>query len=185
MRPTIPTVREAVRTRDRRKHSRQVLAAQLRNMASLGRQSFAAHALRLLSRRHRLPCNKRRPGSGCGARSGSEREEHAVLGTSEQCIAVHASDFAVPLMALRRDRAGPSEPAGRTQRFRSPTSFATPGTTRRERETIAAARRTHRLDRDRTLGCGEHELGLPQSPRTVVVRVCANIVRRGRSSPCR
>jgi xanthine dehydrogenase YagS FAD-binding subunit len=44
-------------------------------------------------------CNKRAPGSGCAA-LGGENRWHAVLGTSEQCIAVHASDLAVALVAL-------------------------------------------------------------------------------------
>jgi xanthine dehydrogenase YagS FAD-binding subunit len=45
------------------------------------------------------PCNKRRPGSGCGARDGVHRD-HAVLGHSERCIATHPSDMAVALAAL-------------------------------------------------------------------------------------
>jgi xanthine dehydrogenase YagS FAD-binding subunit len=45
------------------------------------------------------PCNKRDPGSGCAALEGYNRM-HAVLGTSEQCIAAHPSDFAVALVAL-------------------------------------------------------------------------------------
>src|ERR671911_460030 len=44
-------------------------------------------------------CNKRRPGSGCAAIDGENRW-HAVLGTSEHCIAAHASDLAVALVAL-------------------------------------------------------------------------------------
>jgi xanthine dehydrogenase YagS FAD-binding subunit len=44
-------------------------------------------------------CNKREPGSGCAAREGENRW-HAVLGTSENCIAAHASDLAVALVAL-------------------------------------------------------------------------------------
>lgn len=44
-------------------------------------------------------CNKRSPGSGCSARSGHHRN-HAILGTSEACIAVHPSDMAVALTAL-------------------------------------------------------------------------------------
>src|SRR5918997_1948486 len=44
-------------------------------------------------------CNKRAPGSGCSA-IGGENRWHAVLGTSEHCIAVHASDVAVALVAL-------------------------------------------------------------------------------------
>jgi xanthine dehydrogenase YagS FAD-binding subunit len=44
-------------------------------------------------------CNKRVPGSGCAAIDGENRW-HAVLGTSESCIAAHASDLAVALVAL-------------------------------------------------------------------------------------
>ena len=44
-------------------------------------------------------CNKRIPGSGCAA-IGGENRWHAVLGTSENCIAAHASDLAVALVAL-------------------------------------------------------------------------------------
>src|SRR5919202_3301727 len=44
-------------------------------------------------------CNKRAPGSGCSA-IGGENRWHAVLGTSEHCIAAHASDLAVALVAL-------------------------------------------------------------------------------------
>jgi xanthine dehydrogenase YagS FAD-binding subunit len=44
-------------------------------------------------------CNKRTPGSGCAAIDGPNRW-HAVLGTSDHCIAVHASDLAVALVAL-------------------------------------------------------------------------------------
>ena len=44
-------------------------------------------------------CNKRTPGSGCSAIGGQNRW-HAVLGTSEHCIAAHASDLAVALLAL-------------------------------------------------------------------------------------
>jgi xanthine dehydrogenase YagS FAD-binding subunit len=45
------------------------------------------------------PCNKREPGSGCSALHGINRG-HAVLGTSEHCIATHPSDLAVALTAL-------------------------------------------------------------------------------------
>ena len=45
------------------------------------------------------PCNKREPGSGCAALNGFNRI-HAVLGTSDQCIATHPSDMDVALMAL-------------------------------------------------------------------------------------
>src|SRR6266702_4932617 len=44
-------------------------------------------------------CNKRVPGSGCSA-IGGENRWHAVLGTSDHCIAAHPSDLAVALVAL-------------------------------------------------------------------------------------
>ncbi|MFG1299677.1 FAD binding domain-containing protein [Xanthobacter sp. V3C-3] len=44
-------------------------------------------------------CNKRRPGSGCAALEGVSRQ-HAVVGSSEHCIATHPSDMAVALRAL-------------------------------------------------------------------------------------
>jgi xanthine dehydrogenase YagS FAD-binding subunit len=46
-----------------------------------------------------LPCNKRQPGSGCGALKGYNRM-HAIFGASEACIAVHPSDLCVALAAL-------------------------------------------------------------------------------------
>jgi xanthine dehydrogenase YagS FAD-binding subunit len=45
------------------------------------------------------PCNKREPGSGCGAIGGVNRM-HAILGTSKECIATHPSDMCVALAAL-------------------------------------------------------------------------------------
>jgi len=45
------------------------------------------------------PCNKREPGSGCGALGGYVRY-HAILGASEHCVAVHPSDMAVAMSAL-------------------------------------------------------------------------------------
>lgn len=44
-------------------------------------------------------CNKRAPGSGCAARNGFNRI-HAVLGTSESCIATYPGDMAVAMLAL-------------------------------------------------------------------------------------
>src|SRR5205807_9444771 len=54
-------------------------------------------------------CNKRILGSGCAA-IGGENRWHAVLGTSDNCIAAHASDLAVALVAL--DAAGDIRSAG-------------------------------------------------------------------------
>ncbi|WP_312794085.1 xanthine dehydrogenase family protein subunit M, partial [Tianweitania sp.] len=47
-------------------------------------------------------CNKREPGSGCGAINGVNRI-HAILGTSEACIATHPSDMCVALAALEAE----------------------------------------------------------------------------------
>ena len=45
------------------------------------------------------PCNKRQPGTGCSAIDGYTRD-HAILGWSEHCAAVHPSDMAVAMAAL-------------------------------------------------------------------------------------
>jgi xanthine dehydrogenase YagS FAD-binding subunit len=71
---------------------------QIRNMASLGgnlRQRTRCAYLR----DGVSPCNKRDPGAGCAALEGLNRG-HAILGTSEHCIATHPSDFAVALVAF-------------------------------------------------------------------------------------
>ena len=46
-----------------------------------------------------MPCNKREPGTGCGALEGINRM-HAIFGWSDQCVAVHPSDMCVALVAL-------------------------------------------------------------------------------------
>jgi xanthine dehydrogenase YagS FAD-binding subunit len=46
------------------------------------------------------PCNKREPGTGCSAIGGHNRNVHAVLGTSQQCIAAHPSDMCVAMAAI-------------------------------------------------------------------------------------
>jgi xanthine dehydrogenase YagS FAD-binding subunit len=71
---------------------------QLRNMASIG-GNLVQRTRCTYFRDVAMPCNKREPGSGCPAISGANRM-HAVLGTSEQCVATHASDVAVALVAL-------------------------------------------------------------------------------------
>lgn len=45
------------------------------------------------------PCNKRQPGTGCGAIGGVNRQ-HAIIGSSAACIATHPSDMAVAMRAL-------------------------------------------------------------------------------------
>jgi len=73
-------------------------SAQIRNMATVGGnmlQRTRCHYFYDTA----LPCNKREPGSGCGALEGFNRM-HAIFGTSDHCIAVHPSDMSVALAAL-------------------------------------------------------------------------------------
>ncbi|MFI1968508.1 FAD-binding molybdopterin dehydrogenase [Streptomyces cinnamoneus] len=71
---------------------------QLRHMATMGGNLLQRTRCRYF-RDPSVACNKREPGTGCGAVGGFNRM-HAVLGTSPQCIATHASDAAVALLAL-------------------------------------------------------------------------------------
>jgi xanthine dehydrogenase YagS FAD-binding subunit len=73
-------------------------SAQLRNMASMG-GNLCQRVRCSYFRDTASPCNKRDPGSGCAALDGFNRG-HAVLGTSDKCIATHPSDVAVALVAL-------------------------------------------------------------------------------------
>lgn len=72
---------------------------QLRNMASLGGNVLQRTRCTYFRDVSYDNCNKRNPGSGCAAMDGFNRT-HAVLGTSEQCIATYPGDFAQALMAL-------------------------------------------------------------------------------------
>jgi xanthine dehydrogenase YagS FAD-binding subunit len=71
---------------------------QLRNMATTG-GNLLQRTRCYYFRDTNYACNKREPGSGCSALDGFNRI-HAVLGTSEQCVATHPSDMAVAMMAL-------------------------------------------------------------------------------------
>jgi xanthine dehydrogenase YagS FAD-binding subunit len=73
-------------------------SAQLRNQASMG-GNIVQKTRCYYFRDTAFPCNKRVPGSGCSAIDGSTRI-HAILGTSDACIAAHPSDLAVALVAL-------------------------------------------------------------------------------------
>ncbi|MBV9405741.1 MAG: xanthine dehydrogenase family protein subunit M [Acidobacteriaceae bacterium] len=107
-------------------------SAQLRNMATTGGN---------LLQRTRCPyfrdvntrCNKRRPGSGCDALSGFNRS-HAVLGTSEHCIATHPSDMCVALMILDAT-VETEQPNGSKRRILLSEFYLLPGETP-ERETV-------------------------------------------------
>ena len=71
---------------------------QLRNMATVGGNILQRTRCPYFND-NSMPCNKRQPGSGCGALKGYNRM-HAIYGQSELCIAVHPSDMCVALSAL-------------------------------------------------------------------------------------
>ena len=74
-------------------------SGQLRNMATIGGNILQRTRCRYFRDSTVTACNKRTPGSGCAAVRGPARM-HAILGAGEHCIAVHASDLCVPLVAL-------------------------------------------------------------------------------------
>ena len=74
-------------------------STQLRNMATIGVNLLQRTRCRYFRDPSVPACGKRHPGSGCAARTGAARM-HAVLGTSEHCIALHASDLCVALVAI-------------------------------------------------------------------------------------
>jgi xanthine dehydrogenase YagS FAD-binding subunit len=73
-------------------------SGQLRNMATVGGNLLQRTRCGYFTDVTR-PCNKRVPGSGCPAVEGEHRN-HAILGASENCVAVHPSDMAVALAAF-------------------------------------------------------------------------------------
>ncbi|MFE0684396.1 FAD binding domain-containing protein [Streptomyces sp. NPDC058961] len=73
-------------------------SGQLRNMATVGGNLLQRTRCGYFTDTA-LPCNKRSPGSGCPAVAG-EHHNHAILGATEHCVAVHPSDMGVALAAL-------------------------------------------------------------------------------------
>jgi xanthine dehydrogenase YagS FAD-binding subunit len=103
----------------------QSASQQLRNMASIGGNLLQRTRCGYF-RDVNVPCNKRAPGSGCPAIAGANRM-HAVLGTSDSCVATHASDVAVALVALDAE-IGLAGPAG-TRTVRLADFYRLPGDT--------------------------------------------------------
>ncbi|GAA3696221.1 xanthine dehydrogenase family protein subunit M [Nonomuraea antimicrobica] len=77
---------------------RQSASPQIRNMATIGGNLLQRTRCGYF-RDPATACNKRSPGSGCPAVGGHNRS-HAILGTSDACVATHPSDMAVALIAL-------------------------------------------------------------------------------------
>src|SRR6476660_8255689 len=76
----------------------QGASAQIRNMATVG-GNLLQRTRCVYFRDTAMPCNKREPGTGCPAITGSNRTL-AILGTSDHCIATHPSDMCVAMAAL-------------------------------------------------------------------------------------
>lgn len=71
---------------------------QIRNMATVGGNMMQRTRCPYFYNPD-MPCNKRQPGTGCGALKGFNRM-HAIFGASDKCIAVHPSDMCIALVAL-------------------------------------------------------------------------------------
>src|SRR6266568_3829446 len=125
-------------------------SGQLRNMASMGGNIMQRTRCAYFRDEDEVPCNKRRPGSGCAALRGLNRN-HAIFGWSEVCVATHPSDVAVALAALDaivivRGRSGErwqaySFGAARAGRRRAQTVAAGSGRSRAERNFARGRRR--------------------------------------------
>ena len=74
-----------------------------------------------------MPCNKRKPGSGCAAIGGYSRL-HAIVGASDACIATHPSDMAVAMRALDA-WVETVDGAGKARSIRVADFYRAPGTT--------------------------------------------------------
>src|SRR5580658_4846632 len=73
-------------------------SGQLRNMASIGGNIMQRTRCAYFRDDDDPPCNKRRPGSGCSAVHGINRN-HAIFGWTDSCVATHPSDLAVAFAA--------------------------------------------------------------------------------------
>ncbi|HZC97661.1 MAG TPA: FAD binding domain-containing protein [Bradyrhizobium sp.] len=74
-------------------------SAQLRNLATIGGNPLQKTRCGYFRAEDVLPCNKRKPGSGCSALNGLN-DKHAIFGWSEACVAVQPSDPGAALAAL-------------------------------------------------------------------------------------
>lgn len=108
---------------------------QLRNMASIGGNLMQRTRCTYFRDPGAYPnCNKRNPGAGCAAMDGINRN-HAILGTSDACIAVYPGDLAIALVAFDATVvvAGATERRIPVDRF-----FLPPGRTPHVETTLAA-----------------------------------------------
>src|SRR6266567_1871161 len=138
-------------------------SAQLRNMASMG-GNLCQRVRCSYFRDPASLCNKREPGSGCAALGGFHRG-HAILGTSDHCIATHPSDVAVPLTAL--DAVVHTSGPGGERAIGIDGFFLLPGDTPQREHPLEHGGADHR---DRGAGyAGRPPVGLPEVPRPPVI----------------
>ncbi|WP_026871112.1 FAD binding domain-containing protein [Inquilinus limosus] len=134
----------------------QSASAQIRTMASIGGNLMQRTRCPYFRAEVELPCNRRRPGSGCAALAGEDRSA-AIFGWTEHCIATHPSDVAVALAALDAvlhvDGPGGPRAIPVTEFHRLPDDPSVPETVLEPGELVtaievpasAAARRSHYL----------------------------------------
>jgi CO/xanthine dehydrogenase FAD-binding subunit len=146
-------------------------SGQLRNMATTGGN--------LLQRTRcpyfydtNMPCNKRAPGSGCGALEGYSRQ-HAVVGSSDACIATHASDMAVALRALDAT-VETTNGGGRSRLIPTADFHRLPGNTPHIETTLEPGELITAVTLPAPVG-GRRSAAVPQSPRSRVLCVRASV----------
>ena len=108
-------------------------SAQLRNMATMAGNLMQRTRCAYFRDIH-AACNKRAPGSGCDAMRGHNRS-HAVLGTSDKCIATHPSDMGVAL-AIFEATVRTLRPDGSTRTIPFPDFYLLPGQTPERESTL-------------------------------------------------
>ena len=153
-------------------------SGQLRNMATIGGNIMQRTRCAYFRDEDDLPCNKRRPGSGCSARYGFNRN-HAIFGWSDDCVATNPSDLAVAFARLDANVLvrGP-------RRTTIDSVHGIPSSARQHARARQRARpwRSHRSDRSTRADRGTR-LALLQASRPPVVRVRAGFCGGRRGSP--
>ena len=149
-------------------------SGQIRNMATVGGNLLQRTRCPYF-RNEGLACNKRIPGSGCGALAGENRQA-ALFGASASCVATHASDLAVALTAL--DAEVEVFGAEGQRHFPLRDLYRLPAETpERETNLIAGELVTRHSHSERISLCRSFDLS--QSSRSCVVRIRRRIGRRG------
>ena len=145
---------------------------QLRNMATLGGNVLQRTRCTYFRDVSYANCNKRHPGSGCAAMDGVNRM-HAVLGTSDQCIATYPGDFAQALIALDANVEISGKSGTRTVPFAQ--LHKRPGNTPHIETALAAGRTDLCVHDQRPLAA----LALSEGARPAILRIRIVVGGRG------